>query len=133
MLTKPFHKSNLAAVFDKLHNIGFVSKGFHLCPTMFGLPQSRNRVYIAVVRATLLEKLGTDANAFNAMLTEKMAMLTNHPLMLLDAFLLPESAPEVDTLYTRLPATAKSAEMGKIPEKKQAVSGVRVREEKSGI
>ena len=101
----PLESSNLAVALGKLSEAGFVCKAWHLCPTMFGVPQQRSRVWIAGLRRQVLEDAGVPAAEFTASMQNLMHRLVGHAMTPLDSFLWPENHPAVQELYDSLAYT----------------------------
>ena len=68
-------------------------QAFHLNPLLFGVPQSRPRLYFSGFPATALHALGLDAAGMAQMQTNVMQRLLGSAMIGLDAYLLPESDP----------------------------------------
>lgn len=95
LASRPWHKSNLAAVLQAMRDCGRPTKAFDVCPTMFGVPQTRRRIWMASVSRSLIDQLKTTEEKLFSSMTSLLTRFTGHHLTPLEDVLLEETSPEV--------------------------------------
>ncbi len=95
-------ESNLDVCLRVLGNLGFSTCVFRLCPTMFGIPQHRPRLYIYGARRA-------PAQIGNTLAELMAALAMGHSMREIDDFLLPEGHPAIRRAVTAQRAGAATA------------------------
>ena len=75
---------------------------FRLCPTMFGIPHSRERLYMPVLHIARMKQMGLDPSVVEEMLLNLLCRFVGSQAQALSSFLLNEQSAAVQAEYDRL-------------------------------
>ena len=92
-------ESNLQASINLLEAYGFCVVPFLLQPSLFGNPQSRNRIWMVALSSRQMQCCGLSADAVKQSMEGLMARMVGHAAQPLDFFLLPEQDALVQQHY----------------------------------
>jgi site-specific DNA-cytosine methylase len=94
--------SNLSVTSFLVSKIGYILHSWQLCPTMFGVPQTRGRIWMTCVSAELINRVGMSEAEVHAALDAIMSSLTGVEVSPLDAFLLNESDAKIQNMQEKM-------------------------------
>ena len=100
--TAPRPSSNLEVCASLLRNQGWHLFAFRLCPTMFGVPQFRDRIYMPVFPESKLASMELTPIAAEAKLHDVFSRFVGSKPQALDDYLLAETDPYILVEHDRL-------------------------------
>ncbi len=112
----PLESTNYAACVRRLRSEGFLVTAWTLCPTLFGVPQQRNRIWFLALRADRLNSDTAADVAVETVLQGLMSRFVGHPMIPLDEFLLDETHLAVQRHYAKLSDEAEAGRPKKRPK-----------------